>query len=473
MATISDMILSTGRMSPWASLSSGINRGVSTASNLQNMYGQALMNRYRQQQMKQAQMQAPLQQQLLQSQIQEEAAKAQFAPQLQQANIARLMQQAHTSPARFSAFQDWGTGKTFVLDKVQGSLLTPAQAYHRGWRGLGTNRSGAGGQVGAPSQAQTPQPAAGPIPPPTPPGTGPLAQAVTQQFSDDPFAPNPDGTTVTLNPYTVGTRSKKGAQYSVQHPDGSVTVHSSPTQAAQTFAEKRQAARSEIQNIKTELNNWMAPYSGTGGLTQAKLQKDLAAYKTTGDPKLFDSLANFYAIKLSSGPAATLFARAESGGVPHEGSIKKFTDFFEKNTANLPFDMPQDIVVEGKKRAVALQQKMIDAADQAYIQGFPIQAPPGTKIEQGLVMAPQGAQSPAQSPGTQPSLPAAEPQTAPQPTIPQTAPPAAPSTQEIAAPEVPQVETKAELKKWYLSLNPQQKAALRRKLETEEKARKK
>ena len=68
MATISDMILSTGRMSPLAALSQGLQAGIGTASNLQNMYGQALRQRYQRQQMKQAQMDAPLHQKVLDAQ---------------------------------------------------------------------------------------------------------------------------------------------------------------------------------------------------------------------------------------------------------------------------------------------------------------------------------------------------------------------------------------------------------------------
>jgi hypothetical protein len=69
MATMSDMILMSGGMSPWAGLQRGLSSGLGTASTLQSLYGNALAQRYQRQKMKQAQAEAPLQQALLQSKL--------------------------------------------------------------------------------------------------------------------------------------------------------------------------------------------------------------------------------------------------------------------------------------------------------------------------------------------------------------------------------------------------------------------
>lgn len=426
MATISDMLLMSGQMSPWASLSRGLNTGIGTVSNLQRLYGQALSDRYNQQRLKQA------------------AIATHYMPQMQEATLSKLQRNPTPSPSRYGVFQDYRTGKSYILDHAMGHLIAPGEAFVH----LPTTQAPPPvPQATPPGSLMGLQPSAdGASPPVSQPGAPPSLMGGLLHEASSAQQPTA-GTSITLNPFTIGVRSKRGAQYSIRHPDGSVTVASSPTQASQTFAQKRNAALAEIDTLKDIIDTALAPYSGTLGLNQARLQDDLMHYNLTKDPALREQLSNYYALKKLEGPVATLYARGEGGGVPTDESIRRFTDSIFSHSAEVPFDMPQEIVVEGRKRSRKLQQQMIRAANRAYARGFPTQMPAGTQLQEGVVLPPQEEASPA--------VPMQAPVAAPPPGAPTyesppmgTPHPVSPPTQTI-----PSFETEKGFNDWFAQLN--------------------
>lgn len=69
----------------------------------------------------------------------------------------------------------------------------------------------------------------------------------------------------TVNPGSISARSMRGAQYSVQNPDGTVSTFESPTTATSSQAQKRTMAGGEVHSLGDVYTNGVMPYMGAGG----------------------------------------------------------------------------------------------------------------------------------------------------------------------------------------------------------------
>lgn len=223
------------------------------------------------------------------------------------------------------------------------------------------------------------------------------------RMSMAPWAKNTGG--INVNPFSVSSRSMRGAEGTKQNADGSYTYYSSPTTAAKTQNENRQAAESELNVLWNPVKEGYAPYQGGGIAPDFSLIADSLSSKFLGNKDAEKRLEKYALARMMTPEVANIAARMSSGGPVGVEAMRELRDAQIQNAPSWLANkfIPQTALNSAANNYKPLQSQAVDAAVNTGNSGYPVNsdtAPyygqPGRRLSYTDLIKGVGAQPQAQ-----------------------------------------------------------------------------
>lgn len=203
----------------------------------------------------------------------------------------------------------------------------------------------------------------------------PTASTITRPSGNGRMSMAPiDQNGMIVNPYSVSSRSMRGAEGFIQNPNGSYTYRSSPTTAAKTQNENRQAAESELNVLWDPVNKGYAPYQGAGLSPDASLLLDAFSAKFLGNKDAEKKLEQYALARMMTPEVANISARMSSGGPVGVEAMRELRDAQIQNPPSWLANkfIPQAALNAAANKYKPLQSEAVNAAVNTANSGYPI-----------------------------------------------------------------------------------------------------
>lgn len=192
-----------------------------------------------------------------------------------------------------------------------------------------------------------------------------------------------------VNPGTISARSKRGMEYTVPNPDGTVTTYASPTMAAETQSQNRLSAEQEAKVLLDPVIKGIKPYQGDIFERGPAFIKDLFKSKM-GNKEATERLGGYArALSLRPEAAATVGRMATGGG---QVGIEMMNELSKAQARNIPGEflnsfLPAAALQKSNEQYLPTQSAGVTASVNQVRNNFPM----------GMEQAPQYAQGSGQS----------------------------------------------------------------------------
>lgn len=192
------------------------------------------------------------------------------------------------------------------------------------------------------------------------------------RMSMAPWARNTGG--INVNPFSTSSRSMRGAEGTKQNPDGSYTYYSSPTTAAKTQNENRQAAESELNVLWDPVKEGYAPYQGGGIAPDFSLIADSLSSKFLGSKDAEKRLEKYALARMMTPEVANIAARMSSGGPVGVEAMRELRDAQIQNAPSWLANkfIPQTALNSAANNYKPLQSQAVDAAVNTGNTGYAV-----------------------------------------------------------------------------------------------------
>jgi len=242
---------------------------------------------------------------------------------------------------------------------------------------------------------------------------------------------------ISYNPFSVGSRTRRGAQIFAQDPDThQIWSGSSPTTKTQTMQQIRAGAVAELHKAYPVIEQAYNDYSGFPGVRWGTVMHDITLDKM-GNKAARERLINLAVANRMKPDLSMAVTRGLTGTA---GDEKSRASVALSQYAGLPGDVsyfPRDVQIEANKRYNEIVPLLSQASQISAMSGSYIGLPPTTTLEGGVPRPTYQRDLPPSSASSQPSIPAPVTQT--------------PSDTAL---KIPSFTNKNDFLKWYHGLPP-------------------
>lgn len=169
-----------------------------------------------------------------------------------------------------------------------------------------------------------------------------------------------------VNPYSIGSRSKRGAQTGRVAPDGTFETFESPTTTSAGRNQMRREAEAEMETVYPFVQQAASPYYGLGG--QLKFAQDVLTARLSPNSKkgkeAAKRLEEYQTASSYFNELANIVARQSSGASPGVEAMREMKDSLFPNLPGrfLKALVPNQITARAMKEYMPLQEEATNAA---------------------------------------------------------------------------------------------------------------